>query len=63
MLSGGCVGSNRERLASDGQLILPEGHVVARVYEEGDRFQVFILNDRSLDYEILYRTPVLESRK
>ena len=63
VFSAGIVGSNLERLASDGQLILPDGHVVVRVYEGGDRFQVFVLNDRSLDYEILYRTPVLESRK
>ena len=63
VFSAGIVGSNLERLASDGQLIMPDGHVVVRVYEGGDRFQVFVLNDRSLDYEILYRTPVLESRK
>ena len=63
VFSAGIVGSNRERLASDGQLIMPDGHVVVRVYEGGDRFQVFVLNDRSTDYEILYRTPVLESRK
>jgi len=63
VFSAGIVGSNRERLASDGQLIMPDGHVVVRVYEGGDRFQVFVLNDRSLDYEILYRTPVLVSRK
>ena len=62
VFSAGIVGSNRERLAADGQLILPEGHVVVRVYEGGDRFQVFVLNDRSLDYEISYRSPVLESR-
>ena len=62
VFSAGLVSSNRERLASDGQLILPDGHVVVRVYEGGDRFQVFVLNDRSLDYEIIYRTPVLESR-
>ena len=63
VFSAGIVGSNLERLASDGQLIMPDGHVVVRVYEGGDRFQVFVLNDRSLDYEILYRTPVLVSRK
>ena len=62
VFSAGIVGSNRERLAADGQLIMPDGHVVVRVYEGGDRFQVFVLNDRSTDYEILYRTPVLESR-
>ena len=63
VFSAGIVGSNRERLGDDGQLILPDGHIVVRVYEGGDRFQVFVLNDRSLDYEIIYRTPVLESRK
>ena len=63
VFSAGSVGSNRERLGDDGQLILPDGHIVVRVYEGGDRFQVFVLNDRSLDYEIIYRTPVLESRK
>ena len=63
VFSAGIVGSNRERLASDGQLIMPAGHIVVRVYEGGDRFQVFVLNDRSLDYEVIYRTPVLVSRK
>ena len=63
VFSAGIVGSNLERLASDGQLIMPDGHVVVRVYEGGDRFQVFVLNDRSTDYEILYRTSVLVSRK
>ena len=63
VFSAGIVGSNLERLAADGQLIMPDGHVVVRVYEGGDRFQVFVLNDRSLDYEISYRSPVLVSRK
>jgi hypothetical protein len=63
VFAAGIVASNRERLAEDGQLIMPDGHIVVRVYEGGDRFQVFVLNDRSLDYEIIYRTPVLESRK
>lgn len=63
VFSAGIVGSNRERLASDGQLIMPAGHIVVRVYKGGDRFQVFVLNDRSLDYEVIYRTPVLVSRR
>lgn len=58
----GMVGSNRERLAADGSLVLPDGHVVVRVYEGGDRFQVFVLDDRSLDYQLIYRTPMLKSR-
>lgn len=63
VFSAGLVASNRERLASDGQLFMPAGHIVVRVYKGGDRFQVFVLNDRSLDYEVIYRTPVLVSRK
>ena len=63
VFSAGLVASNRERLASDGQQIMPDGHIVVRVYKGGGRFQVFVLDDRSLGYEITYRTPVLESRK
>lgn len=62
VFAAGMVGSNRERLASDGSLVLPDGHVVVRVYEGGDRFQVFVLDDRSLDYRVIYRTPMLKSR-
>ena len=62
VFAAGMVGSNRERLAADGSLVLPDGHVVVRVYEGGDRFQVFVLDDRSLDYQLIYRTPMLKSR-
>ena len=62
VFAAGLVGSNRERLAGDGALVPPDGHVVVRVYEGGDRFQVFVLDDRSLDYQLIYRTPMLKSR-
>ena len=62
VFAAGMVGSNRERLAGDGALVPPDGHVVVRVYEGGDRFQVFVLDDRSLDYQLIYRTPMLKSR-
>ena len=62
VFAAGMVGSNRERLAADGSLVLPDGHVLVRVYEGGDRFQVFVLDDRSLDYQLIYRTPMLKSR-
>lgn len=62
VFAAGMVGSNRERLAADGSLVLPDGHVVVRVHEGGDRFQVFVLDDRSLDYRVIYRTPMLKSR-
>ena len=62
VFSAGLVASNRERLASDGQQIMPDGHIVVRVYEGGGRFQVFVLNDRSEDYRIIYESPVIRSR-
>jgi hypothetical protein len=63
VFSAGLVASNRERLGDDGKRILPDGHVVVRVYEGGDRFQVFVLDDISYDYKLQYKTPILESRK
>lgn len=62
VFAAGIVDSNREHLAKDGQLILPDGHVVVRVYSGGRRFQVFVLDDRSEDYKIIYRSQVLKSR-
>jgi len=62
VFSAGLVASNRERLASDGQLLMPDGHIVVRVYEGGGRFQVFVLDDRSEDYRIIYESPVIRSR-
>jgi hypothetical protein len=62
VFSAGLVTSNRERLASDGQLLMPDGHIVVRVYEGGGRFQVFVLDDRSEDYHIIYESPVIRSR-
>jgi beta-lactamase superfamily II metal-dependent hydrolase len=63
VFSAGIVSSNRERLGDDGQLILPDGHVVVRVYKGGRKFRIFVLDDRSEDYNIIYRTPMLKSRK
>ena len=63
VVSAGMVASNRERLAEDGQRVLPDGHVVVRVYRGGKRFQVYVLDDRSEDYRIIYESPFLKSRK
>ena len=63
VFSAGIVGSNRERLGDDGQLILPDGHVVVRVYKGGRKFRIFVLDDGSEDYNIIYKTPMLKSRK
>lgn len=62
VFAAGLVDSNRERLAEDGGLIMPDGHVVVRVYKGGKRFRIFVLDDRSTDYDVIYRTPVLKSR-
>ena len=38
----------------------PQGHIVLRVYEGGRSYQVFVLDARSTDYPVLYKTPVRE---
>ena len=35
-----------------------DGHIVVRVFKGGKKYQIFVLNDRSLDYEILYKSKV-----
>jgi hypothetical protein len=36
----------------------PYGHVVVRVYEGGERYQVFVLDPFSKDYSIIYESEV-----
>ena len=55
----GMVPSNLTRLGADGEQIKPAGHVVVRVYPGGDQFQLFVLDNRSLDYPIIYQTEKL----
>lgn len=62
VFAAGLVASNRERLSEDGERILPDGHIVVRVYRGGKRFRVFVLDDRSEDYHIIYRSPMIKSR-
>ena len=35
---------------------------MVRVYEGGDTWQVFVLNDSGTDYEIIYKTDILQSK-
>lgn len=42
--------------------IRPAGHIVVRVYNGGKKYQIFVLNDRSLDYEIIYKSKVFKAR-
>ena len=62
VFSAGLVASNRERLGDESQCILPDGHVVVRVYRGGKYFRIFVLDDRSEDYRIIYESPVIRSR-
>jgi beta-lactamase superfamily II metal-dependent hydrolase len=62
VFDAGMVESNRVRLLDDGQQIKPDGHVVVRVYEGGDEFQVYVLNDRNNKYDVIYKTDRLTSK-
>ena len=42
--------------------IRPAGHIVIRVYKGGKKYQIFVLNDRSLDYEIIYKSKVFKAK-
>ncbi|MCQ2135551.1 MAG: hypothetical protein MJY67_01395 [Bacteroidales bacterium] len=61
VFSAGLVESNRIRLGADGKKI-KAGHIMIRVYEGGDTFQVFVLNDGDEYYEIIDKTEILKSR-
>ena len=61
VFAAGMVDSNRSRLGEDGLKIKPAGHVVTRVYPGGEKFQIFVLNDRNEAYEILYKKGEIKS--
>ncbi|MBQ8421252.1 MAG: MBL fold metallo-hydrolase [Bacteroidales bacterium] len=63
VFAAGLVESNRTRLLENGERIKPEGHIVVRVYEGGSEFQVYVLNDRNTDYDVLYKTERITSNK
>lgn len=63
VFAAGLVASNRTRLLEDGEKIKPDGHVVVRVYEGGNEFQIYVLNDRTSDYEVIYKTERLTSNR
>ena len=61
------AGMTKENLAKlDEQgladVIRPAGHIVVRVFKGGKKYQIFVLNDRSLDYEIIYKSKVFTAR-
>ena len=36
----------------------PWGHIVVRVYEDGEKYQVFVLDADSLDYPVIYKSDI-----
>lgn len=38
----------------------PYGHVVVRVYDGGTSYQVFVLDNKSTDYHIIYKTEIID---
>ena len=40
----------------------PWGHIVVRVYEGGEKYQVFVLDADKLDYPIIYKSEMKESK-
>ncbi len=60
----GMTDENLAKLKDKGlaDVIRPDGHIVVRVYNGGKKYQIFVLNDRSLDYEILYKSKVFKAR-
>ncbi len=61
VFSAGLMEANRVRLGEDGEKI-KAGHVVIRVYEGGKQWQVFVLNDASESYEVIYKTEILNAK-
>ena len=45
-----------------GDVIRPDGHIVVRVYKGGEKYQIFVLNDRSLDYEVIYKSKIYKTK-
>lgn len=62
VFSAGIVKNNITRLGENGRQIMPDGHIVVRVYPNGDTFQVFVLDNESTDYNVIYKSEVLKSK-
>ena len=60
----GMTAENLAKLTDQGlaDAIRPAGHIVVRVFKGGKKYQIFVLNDRSLDYEIIYKSKVFTAR-
>ncbi len=61
--AAGIVDNTRKRLGADGAMIKPDGHVLVRVYPSGELFRIYVLNNETDKYEIIYKSPVYRSKK
>ena len=59
----GMTQENLDKLTDKGlaDVIRPAGHIVVRVFKGGKKYQIFVLNDRSLDYEVIYKSKVFKA--
>ena len=53
--------SGREQVGAElfDSTVKPCGHIVIRVYEGGTSYQVFVLDARSTDYKVVYKTDIV----
>ena len=53
--------SGREQVGAElfDSTVKPCGHIVIRVYEGGTSYQVFVLEARSTDYKVIYKTDIV----
>ena len=60
----GMTAENLAKLTKEGlaDAIRPAGHIVVRVFKGGKKYQIFVLNDRSLDYEIIYKSKIFTAK-
>ena len=60
----GMTKENLDKLTEQGlaDAIRPAGHIVVRVFKGGKKYQIFVLNDRSLNYEIIYKSKVFTAK-
>jgi hypothetical protein len=60
----GMTKENLAKLTEQGlaDAIRPSGHIVIRVFKGGKKYQIFVLNDLSLDYEIIYQSEIFTAR-
>lgn len=53
--------SGREQVGAElfDSTVKPCGHIVIRVYEGGTSYQVFVLDAKSTDYKVIYKTEIV----